>query len=110
MPEWTFVTNHSRVLSYIARYPMLTTVREMAIELDITERTVHKIITDLEDAGYITRIKVGRRNQYEVNYEVLSQKPTDGLDVVVADILKGLGWEGKKKRTRKPKTNKTVKR
>lgn len=91
------MTNHGRVLSYIARYPLTTTVRELTIEVGITERTVHKIIIDLEAAGYITRTKVGRRNQYKINPSVLSRRLRNVRDAAVADILEGLGWKGRKK-------------
>ena len=109
MPEWTFVTNHGRVLSYIAQYPLTTTAREIAIEVGITERTAHKIITDLEAAGYITKTKVGRRNQYKINPRVLSRRSRDARDAAVADILDGLGWKVRKKRTKtaKPVGNET---
>jgi len=64
--EWTFLTNHGRVLAYIARDTESTT-EQIAREASITLRAVQKIITDLEAGGYITRKKEGRRNRYTVN-------------------------------------------
>ena len=45
--RWTFITNHGLVLSYIWRYPV-STAREIAMHVRVTERTTHKIISDLE--------------------------------------------------------------
>ena len=64
--EWTFLTNHGRVLAFIAKNPQSTT-QEITQEAGITLRTVQKIITELEAAGYINRQKEGRRNRYTVN-------------------------------------------
>ena len=58
---WHFITNHGLVLSYIEHNPSHT-AREISIEVNITERTTHKIIKDLEDAGYIIKEKKGRNN------------------------------------------------
>ncbi|QXJ22815.1 MarR family transcriptional regulator [Actinomadura graeca] len=63
---WTFLTNHARVLICIARDPDLR-VRDVAQEIGITERAAQLIITDLEEAGYLTRVRVGRRNTYTIN-------------------------------------------
>ena len=41
MTEWTFVTNHAVVLSFVAKYPKITT-KEMADEIGITERAVQR--------------------------------------------------------------------
>jgi DNA-binding IclR family transcriptional regulator len=41
-------------------------LRDIAAELDITERTAYGIVTDLTDAGYVVKSKDGRRNRYEV--------------------------------------------
>ncbi len=64
--RWTFITNHGLVLSYIFRHPR-STAREISLEIGVTERTTHKIISDLESTGYIERRKNGRRNVYRVD-------------------------------------------
>ena len=64
-PKWTFITNHGLVLSYIF-HNTTSTAREIANYIGVTERTTHKIISDLEDEGYIKRNKIGRRNVYNV--------------------------------------------
>ena len=63
--EWTFLTNHARVLAYIAKHPQAT-AQEIAQEARLSIRAVQNIITDLGNGGYITKRKEGRRNQYTV--------------------------------------------
>ena len=64
--RWTFITNHGLTLAFIFHNPR-STAREIANHIGVTERTTHKIISDLEVAGYIERRKEGRRNVYGVN-------------------------------------------
>ena len=71
MPEtpvrgWTFLTNHAHVLLAIARDPTVR-LRDVAESIGITERAAQAIVADLEADGYLTRQRVGRRNQYTVN-------------------------------------------
>ena len=63
--RWTFLTNHSHVLVLLdaEESPVL---REVAIQVGITERAVQRIIQDLEEGGFIERERVGRRNRYRV--------------------------------------------
>ncbi|GAA2083870.1 helix-turn-helix transcriptional regulator [Actinomadura alba] len=64
--RWTFLTNHARVLLEIARNPQIR-LRDMATRAGITERAAQAIVTDLEAAGYLTRVRVGRRNHYTID-------------------------------------------
>lgn len=64
-PTWTFLTHHARVLILIARDPGIR-LREVAAVCEVTERTVQAIVADLEDAGYLTHRREGRRNRYQV--------------------------------------------
>jgi DNA-binding MarR family transcriptional regulator len=68
MHTWTFLTNHAQVLLSIARNSRLT-AREIAASVGITERAVQRILDDLEDAGYISRTRDGRKNHYAVHDE-----------------------------------------
>ncbi|MDX3533462.1 helix-turn-helix domain-containing protein [Streptomyces sp. MB09-01] len=63
--QWTFLTNHARVLIAIARDPGVR-LRDLAAICDLTERTVQTIVTDLEADGYLTRTRDGRRNRYAI--------------------------------------------
>ena len=96
MPEWTFITNHGLVLAYVSKHPQ-STAREIASTVNITERTIHKIIADLEADGYIERQKVGRNNTYRVNPHLGLRHETTH-DVLVGDLLKVLGWRRPRKR------------
>lgn len=63
--KWTFLTNHAHVLASIHADPDLV-LRKVALQVGITERAVQRIVQDLEEAGYIQRERVGRRNTYQV--------------------------------------------
>lgn len=63
---WTLLTGHGRVLVEIARNPAAR-LRDIAAAAAITERTAHAIITDLENAGYLTRTRIGRRTRYTID-------------------------------------------
>jgi len=71
---WRFVTNHAHVLECIARNPTAR-LRDIAATVGITERTVAAIVSDLEEAGYLTKTRVGRNNRYEVHDELPLRHP-----------------------------------
>ena len=89
--HWTFITNHGLVLSYIFHHPR-TTAREIANYVGVTERTTHKIISDLEEAGYIDRRKQGRRNVYDVDPEIPLRHHTK-QDILVSQLIEALTSE-----------------
>ena len=66
---WTFLTNHAHVLLCIAEDPEAR-IRDLADKVGITERAVHRIVDDLEHAGYVSRSREGRRNRYAVHGDV----------------------------------------
>ena len=63
--HWTFLTNHTHVLVLLSRNPRLV-LREVALQVGITERAVQRIIAELETAGVIEREKIGRQNHYRI--------------------------------------------
>jgi DNA-binding MarR family transcriptional regulator len=65
MGDWSFLTNHARVLLCIAHDPAVR-LRDMAGALGITERRAYGIVSDLADAGYVVKEKDGRRNLYQI--------------------------------------------
>jgi DNA-binding IclR family transcriptional regulator len=64
--SWTLLTAHGRVLVEIARNPGSRMV-DIAAVAGVTERTAQAIVADLEEAGYLHRERVGRRNRYKIN-------------------------------------------
>ena len=64
-PSWTFLTNHAHVLLCLAKNPS-ERIRDIALEVGITERAVQRIIVELEAAEYLEHIRDGRRNVYKV--------------------------------------------
>jgi DNA-binding MarR family transcriptional regulator len=89
MAEWSFLTNHARVLVCIAHDPGVR-LRDIATTLDITERSAYGIVTDLTAGGYVVKTKDGRRNRYQIQShlplrEAITQERTIGevLDVLV---------------------------
>ena len=68
MPSWTFLTNHARVLLHISRRPESTGM-EIAQVVGVTERAARHIVANLQEAGYISAEKVGRRNRYRVDIQ-----------------------------------------
>ena len=73
---WTFLTNHAHVLICLARDPHLR-LRDVAGRVGITERAVHGIVTDLEEAGVLTRIRDGRRNHYKIHADRPLRHPVE---------------------------------
>lgn len=76
-PTWTFLTNHGHVLVCIAEDAGIRG-RDIAARVGITERAAQSIIADLVAEGYVTRTRVGRRNQYEIHPEVPLRHPIEG--------------------------------
>ena len=74
--SWTFLTNHTHVLLCLARDASMR-IREIADEVGITERAVQRIIADLDEGGYIKRMRDGRNNSYEINYDVHLRHPLE---------------------------------
>lgn len=60
-----FLTAKALVLLAIAADPEATQ-RDLASDVDLTERTVHGIVQDLVADGLILVNRVGRRNEYRV--------------------------------------------
>jgi predicted transcriptional regulator of viral defense system len=67
---WTLLTGHGHVLVEIARNPGAR-IRDISPVVGLTERSVQAIVADLEAAGYLTRIRTGRRVVYTVNRDCL---------------------------------------
>src|SRR4051794_34504747 len=82
MGNWRLLSNHGRVLISVAREPHAR-LRDIAETCDITERSAHRIVSELVEDGYLVRKRNGRSNYYEI-------KP----DVPIHDPLLGDHWVG----------------
>ena len=81
MGNWTFLTNHARVLACIAQEPGVR-LRDIADCAEITERAAHRIVCELEADGYLTRHRVGARNFYELHPDRPLRHPAEaGLGI-----------------------------
>jgi DNA-binding MarR family transcriptional regulator len=65
-PTWSFLTNHARVLLCIAQDPGIR-LREIGDLVGVTERAAHRIVDELVAAGYVSRMRSGRRNRYTIH-------------------------------------------
>ena len=73
--NWTFLTNHARVLLCIAHDPGAR-LRDIAANVGITERSAYGIVTDLAAVGYVVKHKDGRRNRYQIQAHLPLPEPT----------------------------------
>lgn len=88
--KWSFLTDHAVVLSYIARQPG-STVRQIASVTGVSERALHRVITDLNNAGYVIRKREGRESRYSVspNLMLRNDQPRESA---LMGFLEALGW------------------
>jgi predicted transcriptional regulator len=83
--EWSFLTNHARVLLCVAHDPGAR-LRDIAASLGITERSAHGILTDLSRAGYVLKQRDGRRNRYQIQAHLPLREPA-GREVAIGEVL-----------------------
>src|SRR5271170_3722760 len=116
MTEWSFLTNHARVLVCIAHDPGAR-LRDIATTVGITERSAYAIVTDLTAAGYVVKEKDtdGRRNRYQIQShlplpESLGRQRTIGevLDVLVDSTLTPARRTSRSTRSAPPSLDKPV--
>ena len=75
--SWTFFTNHAHVLICLNNEPTAR-LRDIAEKVMITERAVQRIVSELEEAGYLIRIKEGRCNRYKIKNNISLRHPVEG--------------------------------
>ena len=85
MADWSFLTNHARVLLCIAHDPGVR-LRDIAARTGVTERTAYGIVTDLTEAGYVVKHKDGRRNRYQIQAH-LPLPETGSRERTIGEIL-----------------------
>ena len=81
--SWTFLTNHAHVLLYIASDPQAR-IRDIAEMVGITDRAVQRIIFELEEEGYLTHEREGRRNTDRVRPHLPLRHPVERKNKVAA--------------------------
>jgi DNA-binding IclR family transcriptional regulator len=96
---WTFVTNHARVLATIADNPNVR-IRDIAAHCRLTERAVQRIISDLEQDGYLSHTRDGRSNTYRIEPDRVLRHPAEA-GLTVASLL-SLLVQDESDRSRKP--------
>ncbi len=89
---WGFVTNYAHVLVCVAADPDAR-LRDIATIVGVTERTAAALVKDLEQAGYLTRTRRGRRNRYEVHDELPLRHPQHRHHTV-GELIRFLGSPG----------------
>jgi hypothetical protein len=52
-------------------------IRDIAAACRITERAVHGVVTDLEQGGYLSRKRHGRRTHYAVHLDGTLRHPAE---------------------------------
>ncbi len=85
MATWSFLTNHGRALVCIAHDPGMR-LRDIAESLGVTERTAFGIVTDLTNAGYVSKDREGRRNRYEIQFQQPLGEVT-GRELTIGEVL-----------------------
>jgi len=63
---WNFFSNYGHVIVCLADDPHAR-LRDVAEQVGITERTALRLVTELEEAEILKRVKSGRRNRYRIN-------------------------------------------
>jgi DNA-binding IclR family transcriptional regulator len=90
IPGWTFLSNHAHVLICISQQPDIR-LSEVADLVGIRERSVHRIVHELSESGYISVSKVGRNNVYEVHLDLPLRHPleaTHSIRAIISPLLK----------------------
>ena len=74
--RWALLTNHAHVLLRIAENPDIR-LRDLAAGCHITERAAQRIVSELEESGFLSHERVGRRNHYSVDESRRSLHPLE---------------------------------
>lgn len=92
MPPFGFLTNHGLALLCIAEDPAIR-MRDIAANVQITERAAQRIVADLVHAGYLDRERVGRRNRYTIRASLPISLPAQ-RDIDLNSLLNVLVPDG----------------
>ncbi|MFT4548855.1 MAG: DeoR/GlpR family transcriptional regulator of sugar metabolism [Pseudoalteromonas tetraodonis] len=84
-PAWSFLTNHGHLLVCLSRESMIT-VRNLSLQVGITQRFVQRILSELDEAGVVTRSKQGRCYRYNVDLKFCLRHPLE-QDKTIGELL-----------------------
>jgi predicted transcriptional regulator len=76
------------VLLCLHRNPRVR-LRDIAETVGITERAAQRIVSDLVEAGYVSRRREGRRNRYVLNLSVPMRHPSQ-VDHEIGELMEVL--------------------
>jgi len=96
MGDWTVFSNHGHVLVCLARNNEAR-LRDVAADVNITERAVQKIVRELQQGEFISISKHGRCNRYDVNTRKNLRHPLQA-SCTVGELLSALAHKHKKSR------------
>ena len=102
--SWTFLTNHAHVLLCLVENPEAR-MREVAVRVGVTERAVQRIVAELEEAGYLSRMREGRANRYLVHEDLFLRHPVEGHCTIAGLIGMVLGNPRRPQSSRKSARN-----
>jgi hypothetical protein len=100
MGDWKLLSNHGQVLVFVARQPEAR-LRDIAEGVGITERSAHRIVSELCEDGYIARVQNGRRNHYKIQPDQTIHDPLLGdhwVGEILAVVAPTNGWATKRSR------------
>lgn len=88
--QWTFFSNHGHILLALAEDPNAR-LRDLADRVGITERAVHRLLAEMEEAGVISRRRDGRRNTYSIRRSARLRHPIESHCCVgdLIDLIQG---------------------
>ena len=84
------MSNYAHVLVCLAQDPLMR-LRDVAQAVGITERAAQRIVSDLEQAEVLTRIRDGRRNRYVLHLDKPLRHPLEA-HCSIAELLGALGY------------------
>ena len=83
--QWAFLSSHGLVFVHVIRHPH-STKREMALSLELTEQTIHRILRELEGEGFLIKNRTGRRTSYTLQPETRVRHTLE-QDIQLRDFL-----------------------
>lgn len=74
--NWTFFSNYGHIMLILSQDPEAR-LRDIAERVGITERAVHRLISEMEHAGVLSRERQGRRTHYTIARDYRLRHPIE---------------------------------